>query len=109
MDKKQWEAMFGPKQSQSKSQTIGRSWLSELGKALQDERKRLNLDQGEIASRIQVNRSTLSRIENGHHQGSLKPLLAYMDYLGLEVAIKQKPTGLPQLGDNSLFEEDDDD
>lgn len=84
------------------------TWLEELGAELSRRRKERKLSQKQMGDLIQINRSTISSIENGTHTGSLKPVIQYLSYFKLKLKAEPISKGLPQLGDDSAFEQDDD-
>jgi len=70
------------------------------------ERKRRYLSQSDIASKLKVDRSQISRIENGRYQGSLQLLERYLTLMGLELTatpINRRPT-LNEL--DSIYDDD---
>ena len=70
------------------------------------ERKRRYLSQSDIASKLKVDRSQISRIENGRYQGSLQLLERYLTLMGLELTatpINPRPT-LNEL--DSIYDDD---
>lgn len=70
------------------------------------ERKRRHLSQSDIASKLKVDRSQISRIENGRYQGSLQLLERYLTLMGLELTattISRRPT-LDEL--DSIYDDD---
>lgn len=70
------------------------------------ERKRRYLSQSDIASKLKVDRSQISRIENGRYQGSLQLLERYLTLMGLELTatpINRRPT-LDEL--DSIYDDD---
>ena len=54
---------------------------------LKEERKRGNLTQEELAERMQVKKSFISRVENGKVDVQLSTLLKILDGLGLRMSI----------------------
>jgi DNA-binding XRE family transcriptional regulator len=72
-----------------------------IGKYLKNNRKALVTEntQAEIASKIGVSRQTISEIENGRYTGSLAIFIRYLNFLGLEIEVKEKPFSVPQLDD----------
>ncbi len=77
-----------------------------IGNQLMAERKRRYLSQSDIASKLKVDRSQISRIENGRYQGSLQLLERYLTLMGLELTatpINRRPT-LNEL--DSIYDDD---
>lgn len=77
-----------------------------IGNQLMAERKRRYLSQSDIASKLKVDRSQISRIENGRYQGSLQLLERYLTLMGLELTatpINRRPT-LDEL--DSIYDDD---
>ncbi len=77
-----------------------------IGNQLTAERKRRHLSQGDIANKLKVDRSQISRIENGRYQGSLQLLERYLTLMGLELTatlINRRPT-LDEL--DSIYDDD---
>ncbi|WP_396588197.1 helix-turn-helix domain-containing protein [Bermanella sp. R86510] len=108
MKKTEWEAKFNTTSRSnpaSKERRKEPHWLAIIGDTLSQERKRRKLSQTDIANTLDINRSIISKIENGNHTGSLKPVIKYVDYLKLTLTAQPIQTGLPQVGDNSMFEE----
>ncbi len=77
-----------------------------IGDQLMAERKRRHFSQGDIASKLKVDRSQISRIENGRYQGSLQLLERYLTLMGLELTatpLNRRPT-LDEL--DSIYDDD---
>ena len=77
-----------------------------IGNQLMAERKRRYLSQSDIASKLKVDRSQISRIENGRYLGSLQLLERYLTLMGLELTatpINRRPT-LDEL--DSIYDDD---
>ena len=80
---------------------------TEMGEAIKQARKRLNLTQKKIAENINIPATTLSKIENGHFSGSLDILERYLDAVGLELVVTEKKRRLPDWDElDELFGED---
>lgn len=62
----------------------------ELLQAIHDYRKTVGISQQELASKLQVETSTLSRWETGKTRPSLESLLLFIDAVGLELVIQPK-------------------
>ena len=58
--------------------------LSLLAEAIVSRRKALHITQAQLAERTGINRSVLSRMENGTHKPSLDQLEALAGVLGIE-------------------------
>jgi transcriptional regulator with XRE-family HTH domain len=71
--------------------------LAEIGHRCEQRRKDKGWTQSEAALRSNVNRTTISKIENGHFSGSLNILITYLTVLGLQLAVKSVKT--PVFGD----------
>ena len=62
----------------------------EIGKAIRDRRKALQVRQEEIAGLSEVGINTLVAIERGQSNPKLRTLLSILDTLGLELTVKLK-------------------
>lgn len=83
---------------------LGSSSLSNLGRVCEKRRREKGWTQADMVARANVNRTTISKIENGHFTGSIKILISYLTALGLQLDVT---TGtLPIFGEQR--EEDDD-
>jgi len=82
----------------------------EIGKALAQARKTKQLTQREVQKLTNINKSTLSEIENGKFTGSLDILERYTHYLDYELAVVPRASSKPRLPRwdelNELFSED---
>lgn len=77
-----------------------------IGKQLKAARKQQQMSQKAIATILKVDRSQISRIENGRYQGSLQLLERYLALMGLELCatvIRSRPT----FGELESFYNDD--
>jgi len=84
---------------------LGIAALKEIGAQGAKRRRDKGWTQAEMAARTNVNRSTISTIENGSFTGSLKIMIAYLTALGLQLSAK---TGrLPVFGEDNGEEEDE--
>lgn len=66
-----------------------------IGNQLKSARKLKHMSQVEIANKLRVDRSQISRIENGRYQGSLQLLERYLTLMGLVLTatpITRRPT-----------------
>lgn len=62
----------------------------ELLQAIHDYRKTVGINQQELARKLQVETSTLSRWETGKTRPSLETFLLYVDAVGLELVVQPK-------------------
>ena len=93
-------------QAQSRSSAIPvNDWLLDVGQALKKQRQKQNKSQSEISRQLGVGRSIISNIENGRHDGSLKPVIAYLQLFRLKLSVESIYGGIPQTGDNRIFED----
>lgn len=63
-----------------------REWRWEVGRRIRAEREWANLTQEQLAELLEVERTTLNRIEQGHSSPRLDRLLAVAHTLGIEPA-----------------------
>jgi transcriptional regulator with XRE-family HTH domain len=63
----------------------------QLRQNLRQHRKALGLDQAEIADRLEIGQSAISKIENGHGDIGIMTFLRYADAVGLAVEIALRP------------------
>lgn len=67
---------------------------TELGRALSRVRRLEGMNQGDMATRIGVNRSYLARMENGLSTEQVQRIFAVLREVGYELAIlKKRPRG----------------
>lgn len=62
--------------------------LKNLGRTISEEMKRQNLDQIELAKKLEVSQSTISNITNGKTGVSLKKYISVMDILNIDLSEK---------------------
>ena len=62
----------------------------EVGKLFQSLREEQGIRQDDLASRLSIQRATLSRIENGKFYPRLELALAILDKLGYDINITKK-------------------
>lgn len=78
-----------------------------IGKTLLNARKSMGLTQRDIAARINVPATTISRIENGRFSGSISSLYYYANFLGYEITLVTMSTELPDWHElDTMFDED---
>lgn len=65
---------------------------TKLGSAIRDERVGQKLTQTQLAARADVARSWLARVEAGHRNAELEPLLRLMSALGLSLSLHPTDT-----------------
>lgn len=63
-----------------------------VGKKIREARKRLGWTQKELAKRTRISQQTISLVENGRTNISLKMLKKVTDALGLEICISERET-----------------
>ncbi len=79
----------------------------DIGKQLQNERKRQKLSQSDIADKLQCSRPKISTIENGKYQGSLQLLERYLNLMGYELTATPKQVKRPTLDElDSIYDDD---
>lgn len=66
-----------------------------LGRALRRARQAQGLDQQDLADALDVHRSYLVGVENGHTTLALSRLIAALDLVGLELVVRERQ---PSLG-----------
>ena len=64
--------------------------MEELGNTIKERRKALSITQRELAALAGVGINTLTKIERGEANPSLKVVLSILNTLGLEIDIKIK-------------------
>ena len=62
-------------------------WRSSVGKAIRSRRQELGLSQDELASMMEIQRSTISKVENGKFSFSIDYILRFAWYLKFEVKV----------------------
>tara|TARA_R110001583_G_scaffold184071_1_gene343115 strand:+ start:590 stop:844 length:255 start_codon:yes stop_codon:yes gene_type:complete len=78
-----------------------------IGLALKAERKRQKMSQSDAAEKLSCDRAILSRIENGHFQGSLQIYERYLNLLGFELTICPIAPQRPSLDNMAgVYDED---
>ena len=68
--------------------------MEELGTIIKERRKALSITQRELAALAEIGINTLTKIERGEANPSLKAVISILDTLGLKMDIKIKT---PQL------------
>ena len=66
--------------------------MDKLGKIIKERRKKLSITQRELATLSGVGINTLTKIERGEANPSLKIIMEILDTLGLELNVKVKST-----------------
>lgn len=73
--------------------------VSELGALIREHRRKLGLDQAELAKRVGVNRKWVIAIEAGKSGAELGLVLRTLEALGLRVSIEEESPGTrPRAG-----------
>lgn len=78
-----------------------------IGLQLKAERKKQKLSQLDAAEKLGCDRAVLSRIENGHFQGSLQIYERYLNLLGFELTIIHISPDRPSLDNMEGIYDDD--
>lgn len=79
-----------------------------IGKEIAKQRKSLGSTQNQMADKTGINKTTLSKIENGRFTGSLDIFERYLDAVGLQMEVTPKQHQLPDWDEiEDLFAEDD--
>jgi len=68
----------------------------DLGFAIRDRRRRLNLDQDDLAKRVGVSRKWIIDVEKGKPRAELGLVLRTLDALGLRLALSADQTPSPE-------------
>ena len=80
----------------------------EIGKEIRLARKGLDYTQKSLAEKTQVNKTTISEMENGHFTGSFDIFERVLDGVGLQFEVNKKKFNLPQWDEiEAIFSEDD--
>ena len=80
----------------------------EIGKEIRLARKGLGYTQKSLAEKTQVNKTTISEMENGHFTGSFYIFERVLDGVGLQLKKKKKKHKLPQWDEiEEIFSEYD--
>ena len=80
----------------------------EIGKKIRLARKGLGYTQKSLAEKTQVNKTTISEMENGHFTGSFDIFERVLDGVGLQFEVNKKKFNLPQWDEiEAIFSEDD--
>ena len=78
-----------------------------IGETLSNARKSKGLTQRDIAARIKVSTTTISRIESGRFSGSISSLYYYANFLGYEITLVTMSTELPDWHElDTMFNDD---
>ncbi len=64
--------------------------FKEFGKFIKNTRKEQNISQEELCQDLQISRVTLSNFENARKEIGFKKVLQIVDYLGLQMSLKEK-------------------
>jgi transcriptional regulator with XRE-family HTH domain len=81
--------------------------LAAIGLALKTYRKNKGLTQAELAGKTGIHRQNVSDIERGVFVGAISTLQKYLQFAGLELDYREKPSEFPQLDElNEVFGED---
>lgn len=75
-----------------------------LGRALREERRKQGLTQSELASRAQVSRGWLVRLEAGHGSAEMDTVFRVIAALGLTVTLAQRQDTPEDRAAQSAFE-----
>lgn len=78
---------YGEKGAPAREAFEARAMAYYICETLKEERKKNNLTQDELAERLQVKKSFISRIENGKVDIQLSTLLKILEGLGLRMSI----------------------
>jgi HTH-type transcriptional regulator/antitoxin HipB len=70
----------------------------DLGFAIRDRRRRLNLDQDDLAKRVGVSRKWIIDVEKGKPRAELGLVLRTLDALGLRLALSADRAPSPEEG-----------
>jgi HTH-type transcriptional regulator/antitoxin HipB len=71
---------------------------NDLGSAIRDRRRRLNLDQDDLAKQIGVSRKWIIDVEKGKPRAEIGLVLRTLDALGLRLALDtDKDTAMPAV------------
>ena len=80
----------------------------EIGKEIRLARKGLGYTQKSLAEKTQVNKTTISEMENGHFTGSFDIFERVLDGVGLQFEVNKKKHKLPQHNEiEEIFSEYD--
>lgn len=80
----------------------------EIGKEIRLARKALGYTQKNLSERSNVNKTTISEIENGHFTGSFSIFESVLNAVGLQFEVNKKKYKLPQWDEiEAMFAEDD--
>jgi transcriptional regulator with XRE-family HTH domain len=80
----------------------------EIGKEIRLARKGLGYTQKSLAEKTQVNKTTISEMENGHFTGSFDIFERVLDGVGLQFEVNKKKHKLPQWDEiEEIFSEYD--
>lgn len=79
--------------------------MKAIGSQCRERRKAKGWTQQDVAARAGIQRTVVSKIENGAYTGSLKALTLYLTAIDLTLTVQA--AGLPQLEDlGALFDDD---
>lgn len=70
-------------------ETYVKNYRLKMGNAIKMEREKKGLSQDELAEKMNVNRSTISKIENGKFSFSIDYLAKFFWHLGVEFELKE--------------------
>ena len=80
----------------------------EIGKEIRLARKALCYTQKNLSERSNVNKTTISEIENGHFTGSFSTFESVLNAVGLQFEVNKKKYKFPQWDEiEAMFAEDD--
>jgi HTH-type transcriptional regulator/antitoxin HipB len=68
----------------------------DLGSAIRDQRRRMNLDQADLAQRIGVSRKWVIDVEKGKPRAEIGLILRALDALGLRLSLNADLSPAPQ-------------
>lgn len=70
---------------------------NQIGATLQGRRRALKLSQTEVAERLGLSQNRLSELENRPETLTVEQLLALLNVLGLDLTIRERPSGKPKV------------
>jgi HTH-type transcriptional regulator / antitoxin HipB len=65
---------------------------ADLGSAIRERRRQLNLDQGDLAEEVGVSRKWVVDVEKGKPRAEIGLILRTLDVLGLRLSLEASPT-----------------
>ena len=80
----------------------------EIGKEIRLARKALGYTQKNLSEKTNINKTTISEIENGHFTGSFSIFECVLNAVGLQFEVDKKKYKFPQWDEiETMFAEDD--